>query len=242
MRGRGFSLYEYSPRQQHEAPATPVERSDVPAFKHPALPVAPKKAGTFQRFRYTEDPYEHQDCLRRGPGGGLAEPDLAGLHSRKARVLAGAWHGGHMKLGDGKGALKSRANELKASLTARLRADVPRFRRLATDERGCLLALFAVDTLHGADALDAGLREYMGHLLETHPASHEFGLLRDPTRWGSVERAGTPQSNGGGSTSSTSRTLVYALRPPWVCNNGPVTARRLSPTKRRAPARHPPTV
>lgn len=101
------------------------------------------------------------------------------------------------------------SQELKEQLLQTLRSDWPSFLRVATDERGVVLAIFAADKLTPERRAD--LHDYMNRLLTVHPAASEFGLNREAARWGAllpaVEATATPAQ------------LVFALRPPWVPND-----------------------
>lgn len=174
-----------------------VGGSPRPLFKHCALPPAPKAAGAFQRFRYSVDPFEAEEDHKR------AEK----RHDAK-QMLAGAFvAGGNAR--DEKRSLKRRMPELRMQLHRALQADWPSYLRVHTDERGVLLAAFAAERLSAERRAD--LHEYMNRLLSTHPAAAEFGLNRDPSRWGTV------QTGEVGSAAGVS-VLLYALRPPWVPN------------------------
>ena len=51
--------------------------------------------------------------------------------------------------------------------------------------------------------------------LFTHPAAAEFGVSRDPGRWGCLLPAPAPADG----APPAPAPLVYALRPPWVPND-----------------------
>lgn len=173
------------------------------AFCARAVPPAPKQAGAFQRFRYSLDPYEAQEDTKRQE------------RQERQKTLAGAFSaGGNAR--DGKRLLKQRMPELRNQLLRTLRADWPSFRRVSIDERGCLLAVFAAEKLSAERRSD--LHAYMNRLLNTHAAAAEFGLNRDPSRWGAVPAPSSSGSPDGGASSAPSP-LVYAFRPPWVPND-----------------------
>ena len=94
-----------------------------------------------------------------------------------------------------------------------LRADWPQFVKLVLDERGVLLACFAAERLSAERRAD--LHEYMNRLLHTHPAAAEFGVSRDPGRWGCLLPAPAPADG----APPAPAPLVYARRPPWVPND-----------------------
>ena len=96
-----------------------------------------------------------------------------------------------------------------AQLHSTLRNDWPAFLKVVTDEKGVLLALFNAERLSSERRAD--LREYMNRLQNTHPTAAEFGLNRDPTRWGAV-LPGVPAAAG---VEGVDDQVVYALRPPW---------------------------
>lgn len=110
LKGRGFSCFEYqedtytfSPRQQMTALSPrgglrPDGSSATrPVFKHSALPAAPGPAGSFQRFRYSCDPYELLEDNKR-----------VEFHETRAKPIAGAFSaGGNAR--DTRRALKRRA-------------------------------------------------------------------------------------------------------------------------------------
>ena len=132
------------------------------------------------------------------------------LRQDRVKTIGGAFSaGGNAR--DGKRALKIRAPELKTQLLKTLRADWPSFMKISLDERGVLLASFAADRLSHERRAD--LHNYMNRLLNTHPVAAEFGLNRDPARWG-VVLAGAQHGP------DNLAPLVYALRPPWVPNDG----------------------
>ena len=96
LRGRGFSCFEYTeepplPSLRLSAPAGSPRNAlrhdgssaDRPVFKHSALPPAPNQAGSFQRFRYTTDPYERLEDFKR-----------VELHETKAKTIAGSFAAG----------------------------------------------------------------------------------------------------------------------------------------------------
>jgi len=217
--GRGFSRFEYQSdpyditeraRRGTSRPGTtetqPPAMSPRPVFKHSSLPAAPQQAGAFQRFRYSEDPFE-----------------LAQEHKRmEARKTASKAIGGAFSAGGNarneKRTLKRRMPELRVRLLRELRSDWPSFLQIQLDERGVLLALFNADRLDAERRAD--LHSYMNRLVSTHPASAEFGLNRDPMRWGAlVPLMPAPDADGVQAASAPSQALVYALRPPWVAND-----------------------
>ena len=221
LNGRGFSRFLYdsgsagqqqqqqqahgqlttrpSPRNSAASPRQLTGLEDRQVFKHCSLPPAPKQAGAFQRFRYSPNPFEDMEDHKRQE-----------MRQERAKTLAGAFAaGGNAR--DGKRSLKRRAPELKAAIQRTLRADWPSFVKVAIDERGVLLACFAVERLSSERRTD--LHAYMNRLLNTHPASAEFGLNREPTRWGVVPTG--PQYN----PESNPAPVMYALRPPWVPND-----------------------
>jgi len=223
LEGRGFSrfVYESEPVERRRQPS-PRQQQPVgggrAGFKHCALPPAPKQAGTFQRFRYSIDPFEEMEARRR-----------AEVHRERSKTLNGAFSaGGNAR--DPKRALKLRLPELRAQLVKTLRADLPSFVRVVLDERGVLLCLFAAERLNAERRTD--LHAYMNRLLKTHPMSTEFGLQREPTRWGvaasvpgdpvaaptTTAAAGMPSPPPSAETVSMAALppLVYAFRPPWV--------------------------
>ena len=61
----------------------------------------------------------------------------------------------------------------------------------------------------------------MNRLLKTHPAAAEFGLNRDPIRWGVASTSASPAIPGSSEPSAAGfiPPIVYALRPPWVAND-----------------------
>ena len=113
--------------------------------------------------------------------------------------------------------------ELRTQLVRTLRADWPSFRKVSIDERGCLLAVFAAEKLSTERRSD--LHAYMNRLLNTHPAAAEFGLNRDPSRWGvltapaSIVSSSAVSAAEGGASPVAPSPLVYGLRPPWVPND-----------------------
>lgn len=70
-----------------------------------------------------------------------------------------------------------------------------------------IVARFQAEKL--SDARRADLHAYMNRLLIKHPAANEYGLNRDPTRWGIVKEEPPPNPS----------LLIYVLRPPWVAND-----------------------
>lgn len=147
LEGRGFSrfVYESEPVERRRQPS-PRQQQPVgggrAGFKHCALPPAPKQAGTFQRFRYSIDPFEEMEARRR-----------AEVHRERSKTLNGAFSaGGNAR--DPKRALKLRLPELRAQLVKTLRADLPSFVRVVLDERGVLLCLFAAERLNAERRTD----------------------------------------------------------------------------------------
>jgi len=220
--GRGFSRFEYQSEPYDSVerslrlastsrPSSARERrpaiSPRPVFKHNAVPPAPQQAGTFQRFRYSEDPFELKDEARR----------------TDARVTASKAIGGAFTAGGNarneKRALKRRMPELRTQLRHELRSNQPSFLRIDIDERGVLLALFNAKGMN--EGRRADLHSYLNRVISTHPACAEFGLTRDPTRWGAPApqnmSALLPADDDTGGIGA--ETLIYALRPPWVAND-----------------------
>jgi hypothetical protein len=225
VKGRGFSTFEYmgpyeggdkpSPRKAGASPrgeesSLPPDLANRPVFKHSALPPAPKNAGAFQRFRYTVDPFENfEDHKRREFLGTKSQP------------VAGAFNaGGNAR--DIRRNMKCRGPELLRAMKETLREDWPSFLRVETDDRGVLLAHFAGEKL--ASERRADLSSYMSRLLNTHPASMEFGLQKEPSCWGAVKPADNAARDGSARMREKAENVVYALRPPWVPNDGPQAA------------------
>ena len=216
MKGRGFSAFTYEPSEREALPpkltysggrkARPQSAAaEKPIFMCRALPMAPRQAGAFQRFRYSVNPFE-------------AFQDITFQEEQRQRSLirAGSFRPG----GKGKRAdsfrLKLRAPELKADLQARLKKDWPSFIAIRTDERGIILACFAAERLDHERRRD--LRTYMNRLLTTHPACTEYCLMKEPTRWGVVldDDPDPPQQQ---LLYVEPPRLLYAFRPPWVDND-----------------------
>jgi len=201
---RGFSNFTYmedpfelSEKERRSTrgsrPSSASEQLNArPVFKTTALPPAPRNAGAFQQFRYALDPYElrdekRQEAARRekekmGPGSFLA--------------------GGNARSGGG--ARRLRLPELRTQLHRTFRNDWQCYKGLTVDERGMLVAAFAVDSLGPERRTD--LHEYMRKVLSQHPAAVEFGLTRDSSRWGVA-------------TSAAPDRMLYSFRPPWVPND-----------------------
>lgn len=285
LKGRGFSCFEYfeQPRSpRNPPPISPRPQltllndgsspqggggilSDRPIFKHSALPPAPQQAGSFQRFRYSTDPYELNEDYKRSELRTTRTKTLSGafsaggnarderrmlkrrapvrrlpLSARSSPVLQRSAHTWWVRLCLGSRPVPRdcphRSQELKAQLMSTLRSDWSSFLSVTTDERGVVLALFAADRLNAERRAD--LHDYMNRLLSTHPATAEFGLNREAARWGatiSAIEAGGPAQ------------LVFALRPPWVPNDLHAEARKgggglLTTTVPAAVARNEPAV
>ena len=224
LAGRGFSSFSYSVDGQsdpYEASERARRASSVrapkqtlsprlsarPPFKHTALPPAPKQAGTFQRFRYSIDPFEPRDEHKQ-PLSGRASGAMSGL------FIAG----GNAR--DEKRSLRRRMPELREQLKRSLRSDWPSFAGLQLDERGVIIVLFDAAQLDSERRVN--LHEYMNRLLATHPAASEFILQKDPTRWGTPDELADDAEALAATLPDEpirSRRLVYALRPPWVAND-----------------------
>ena len=137
MKGRGFSsfLYDSSPptaskqaKNQHNARAEFAAASSRPPRPQSApwlssLPMQPKQAGAFQRFRYTINPYE-----------ALQESNWQYAKKEHAKIRAGAFKPGGKGADARRRSLKLRAGELMADLLATLRADWPSFIKVSTVE------------------------------------------------------------------------------------------------------------
>ena len=211
-----------APSPRDSLPSGRGELENRPAFRcRASLPPAPKQAGAFQRFRYSVDPFELAEDQKRNE-----------LRQKRTKTLAGAFAaGGNAR--DGKRGLKRRMPELRKQLTLALRADWSPFLKIAVDERGVLLALFASEGV--TQERKADLHAYMNRLLTTHPTSTEFGLNRDPSRWGAmlvpplhgpggnatVAPAQALEAAPGGTSGAAPAAppIVYAFRPPWVPND-----------------------
>ena len=215
----------------------PSTLSGRPVFKHSALPPAPKQAGAFQRFRYSVDPYEaledhKRSELRDTRARSIAGAFSAGGNARDGRRLLKRRAPVSVPIRPGlrlcaarpppdrrpissaaprelpvAPSARARSQELKSQLVRTLRSDWPSFLRVLPDERGVLCAQFASERLSVERRAD--LHGYMNRLLNTHPAAAEFGLNRDPSRWGIQQPA----------ADDSPACLVYALRPPWVPND-----------------------
>jgi hypothetical protein len=96
LKGRGFSTFAYFEQPPGETPASTgsvvasprrggpsADLASRPIFKHGALPPAPIQAGSFQRFRYSTDPYEVHADLKRTE-----------VHETKSKVIGGAFLAG----------------------------------------------------------------------------------------------------------------------------------------------------
>ena len=166
--------------------------------------MAPKQAGSFQRFRYSVNPFED-----------VQDHHFEEEQRQRALVRAGDFRPG----GKGRRAdcfrLKLRAPELKAELLASLKNDWPSFTTLKTDARGIILACFEAERVSPDRRRD--LHAYMNRLLTTHPACNTYGLMREPTRWGLVVDVEPPKPEPWMNTEPPP--LVYAFRPPWVDND-----------------------
>jgi hypothetical protein len=108
----------------------------------------------------------------------------------------------------------------------------PERKRHAPTRRGPMLARARADGLRRpwrvAAAGRADLHMYMNRLLSTHPVSSDFGVQREPSRWGVV------QPPKGEARAAASEDIVYALRPPWVANDL-LTAHQQQLEKHRGP-------
>jgi len=238
LSGRGFSNFQFAldgqsdPYELTERARCPSSSrgpqqavlhsmSPRPVFKHSALPQAPAQAGSFQCFRYSMDPYERKEDLKRTEVRHVATRQLGGS------FLAG----GSAK--NEKRSLRRRLPELREQLKRSLRSDWPSFMGIGLDERGVLMVAFDSEQLDGERHAD--LHTYMGRMLDMHPASREFNLQKDPTRWGvivaAVELAEMPPV--GASVPSeavrNSERIIYALRPPWVPNDLLLAHRLVAP-------------
>ena len=210
-KGRGFSTFfhinpspDLDPRARPQsAPGWHKSSSSVPRlrgssegrpiFAYRALPGAPKNGGSFQRFRYTIQPFE-------------ALQQFTFEYEQRERAK---WRAGDFKPGGkGQDALRSRLKRRRAELTAELactlRQDKSSFIKVEPDAQGMLAILFKKPaSLNAASEL----RTYMNRLLIQLPVANEFKLQRDPLRWGVLQGP------------LVEPVMVYALRPPWVTND-----------------------
>lgn len=68
----------------------------------------------------------------------------------------------------------------------------------------------------------------MNRLLSTHPATTEFGVCRDPSRWGAVLASREERR-----VALAAEDVVYAMRPPWVPNDVLTAHRTLEPLEQK---------
>jgi hypothetical protein len=236
LSGRGFTTFAYSiegqsdpyelserarrPGSCRDSKPTGMEPlSPRPVFKHAALPQAPGQAGSFQRFRYSIDPFERRD-----------EAKQADAMQGASKTIAGSFLAGGNARNE-KRSLSRRQPELREQLKRSLRNDWPSFIGIQLDDRGHLILHFDAERLDVARRAD--LHTYMNRLLQTHPASIEFALQKDPTRWGVLESALQPRPPADAAAAQSEprgERLIYTFRPPWVPNDLLLT-HRLGPPR-----------
>ncbi|KAL1515595.1 hypothetical protein AB1Y20_002215 [Prymnesium parvum] len=213
---RGFSHFSYIEDPYHppeqpsiHPPSTPcsVVGSDAPrpVFKTPALPPAPRNAGTFQQdraFRYAIDPYELKE-----------EKKLEAARKEREKKLMGSAFKAGGRAPSTDRTLRLRAPEMRTQLHRTFRHDWPCYQGLTTDGRGMITATFAADQLGNERRKD--LHEYMNRVLSRHPAAVQFGIMRDSSRWGAAA-SGSPDR------------ILYVFRPPWVPNDAAMSPRKMA--------------
>ena len=115
-----------------------------------------------------------------------------------------------------------RQGELLHGVHRALRADWRHiYRRTTVDGHGFLQLLF--EPL--PEQRRGELRSYLNRFLEHNACCAEFGLVRDPSRWG------VPHA-----TAEGAPLLLFAVRPPWVPNEPLAAERQLRPARLRSPA------
>jgi len=187
--------------------SAPTLHDGCPIFAYRALPRAPKEAGSFERFRYSTNPFE-----------ALQEHNWQHAQKERAKIRAGQFKPGGKGLDAKRRSLKLRAPELKAAVFKTLQHDWPSFLRVDTDDRGVLLACFSEERLSSERRAD--LHVYMNRMLKMDPTLNEYWVTRDPMCWGVVMLEGADLQQ----PPVHPPPLVYALRPPWVTNDlGKVT-------------------
>lgn len=206
-----FTLYEYQPseydrekelraRQWEESKAMRVDTAD---FKCTALPAIPKSAGSFNEFEYAEDPFENQELMEKAA---KLEFDAQILHG-PMRVAGQA-----QELEKG----KARLWELLRKLTKQLKEDWPTcLLRVYEDDIGCVVATFDQDKIQG------DVSTYMNQFFRTNEIVQYFGLRKDSTRWGAVEKdKGTH--------------VHFVFIPTWVHLRAPVDMNLPAPKSERS--------